>query len=119
MPKFAMDILHDLASQPGHNSLHPLLCGKRTTIDKALVILISSDRGLAGAFNINVVKHSLDYFGRFWLPNLVCYVGRKGRDMLYRRKMKIIADFSQYSDSAYFFGLCSDREFVGGLLPSR
>jgi F-type H+-transporting ATPase subunit gamma len=109
--KHAMDILHDLASQPGHNSLHPLLA-ERSTLDNALVILISSDRGLAGAFNINVVKSSLDYFSEFKLPVEYITVGKKGRDMLYRRKKKIIADFSNIPSPPSFL----DCAPIGNLL---
>ncbi|MBI9049234.1 MAG: ATP synthase F1 subunit gamma [Anaerolineaceae bacterium] len=90
----ALDILHDLAGQPGHNSLHPLLA-ERTNIKNALVVLVSSDRGLAGAFNLNIVKYALNYFGQFKIPVSYVTAGRKGRDMLYRRKMKIVADFPQ------------------------
>jgi F-type H+-transporting ATPase subunit gamma len=90
----ALEILHDLANQPGHNSLHPLLA-ERSVISKALVVLISSDRGLAGAFNINIVKYATDYFDQFKIPVSYVTVGRKGRDLLYRRKKKIEADFPQ------------------------
>ena len=109
--KYAMDILHDLASQPGHNSLHPLL-SERKGIDKTLIILISSDRGLAGAFNINVVKHSLDYFAELGHPVEYVTIGKKGRDMLYRRKIKIIADFSNIPTPPTFL----DCAPIGNLL---
>jgi len=109
--RHAMAILHDLASQPGHNSLHPLLA-ERKSVDSALVILISSDRGLAGAFNINVVKHSLDYFADFKYPVEYVTVGKKGRDMLYRRKHKIIADFSHIPSPPSFL----DCAPIGNLL---
>ena len=88
----ALDILHDLARQPGHNNLHPLLA-ERSKLDSALVVLISSDRGLAGAFNINIVKYALDFFANSKIPIEYVTVGRKGRDLIYRQKKKIIADF--------------------------
>lgn len=90
----ALEILHDLATQPGHNSLHPLLA-ERSEIRNALVVLVSSDRGLAGAFNINIVKYATDYFDQFRIPVSYVTVGRKGRDLIYRRKKKIVADFPQ------------------------
>jgi F-type H+-transporting ATPase subunit gamma len=90
----ALEILHDLATQPGHNSLHPLLA-ERSEIKNALVVLVSSDRGLAGAFNINIVKYATDYFDQFKIPVSYVTVGRKGRDLIYRRKKKIVADFPQ------------------------
>lgn len=107
----AMDILHDLASQPGHNSLHPLLA-ERNNIDQALVVLISSDRGLAGAFNVNILKRCLDFVEALDVPVEYVTVGKKGRDMLYRRKKKIIADFSHFPSPPTFLDVAP----IGNLL---
>src|SRR5512136_2582827 len=53
-------LLH-LARQPGHQSLHPLLA-ERDSVRKVLVLMISSDRGLAGAYNVNILRHTLHEF---------------------------------------------------------
>ena len=57
-------VLLHLARQPGHTSLHPLL-SERSKVNKVLVILITSDRGLAGAYNINLVRHVLQKFENY------------------------------------------------------
>lgn len=97
----AWSVLVSLAVQPGHTSLHPLLC-ERKTINRVLVIMVSSDRGLAGSYNVNVLRNTLEFFDKFEQPvDYVC-VGKKGRDMLMRRKAKVIAEFSDLKDPVKF-----------------
>jgi F-type H+-transporting ATPase subunit gamma len=90
----ALQILKHLAMQPGQQNMHPLL-GQPDEIKNTLCILISSDRGLAGSYNVNIVRNTLHYFENFPTPVSFIAVGRKGRDMLVRRGKKVIADFSQ------------------------
>jgi F-type H+-transporting ATPase subunit gamma len=90
----AMQVLVHLAKQPGHQMLHPLLA-ERSDIRNTLCILITSDRGLAGSYNVNIVRKTLNYFEEFKTPVSYVAVGRKGRDMLVRRRKKVVADFSQ------------------------
>jgi len=104
-------LLVHLARQPGHTSLHPLLAG-RSEVKKILVVLISGDRGLAGAFNANIVKDTLDHFRNF--PAQVSYiaVGRKGRDMLLRRRREVIAEFSDIPIAPSFASLSAVGHLV-------
>jgi F-type H+-transporting ATPase subunit gamma len=97
----AWQVLLDLAMQPGNNSLHPLLV-ERDKIDNILVIMVSSDKGLAGSYNMNVLRNTLEYFDQFEVPvDYVC-VGKKGRDLLLRRRIRVIADFSEINDPVVF-----------------
>src|SRR5512140_2721178 len=50
----ALKVLIHLARQPGRNSLHPLLT-ERPAVRRALIVMISSDRGLAGGYNTNIL----------------------------------------------------------------
>ena len=77
-------MLTHIAGQPGHTSLHPLLAS-RPEIKNTLVVLISSDRGLAGAYNANIVRFVLQQFGDHPVPVQYVTVGRRGRDILLRR----------------------------------
>lgn len=97
----AWDTLIHLASQPGHRSLHPLLA-ERETVRKTLVLLISSDRGLAGAYNVNIVRETLHVFNSSPVPVIYVTVGRKGRDMLLRRRKSVLAEFSGLSAAPSF-----------------
>jgi F-type H+-transporting ATPase subunit gamma len=89
----AWQVLVNLARQPGHTSLHPLLA-ERTEVRKVLVLMISSDRGLAGAYNVNILRATLNHFADFQQPVSYVTVGRKGRDLLMRRRKDVIAEFS-------------------------
>src|SRR5215475_5430729 len=80
----AMEMLSNIASanQSGP-PLHPLLT-KGTNTSTVTIMLITSDRGLAGAYNANitrVARHFASQLGRTvrWVA-----VGRKGRDALIR-----------------------------------
>lgn len=100
----AWKVLVHLARQPGHASLHPLLT-ERKTVNKVLVVLISSDRGLAGAYNVNIIRHTLLHFNPFESEVSYVTVGRKGRDMMIRRRKKVIAEFSDLPAAPTFANL--------------
>ncbi|MEW6180106.1 MAG: ATP synthase F1 subunit gamma [Chloroflexota bacterium] len=89
----AWDVLVHLSRQPGRKSLHPLLAD-RDEARKDLVVLVTSDRGLAGAYNVNVVRHTLLAMRDHDVPAVFVTVGKKGRDMLIRRRRPVIAEFS-------------------------
>ena len=89
----AWKVLVHLARQPGHASLHPLLA-ERPEVRKVLVLMISSDRGLAGAYTVNILRSTLHHFDAFTQPVSYVTVGRKGRDLLLRRRKDVIAEFS-------------------------
>lgn len=91
--KKAWEVLVHLSRQPGRRSLHPLL-EDRENAKKDLVVLVTSDRGLAGAYNVNIVRHTLIAMREHDVPAVFVTVGRKGRDMLIRRRRPVIAEFS-------------------------
>lgn len=97
----AWKVLVHLALQPGGNKLHPLLT-ERLQVNNVLVLMVTSDRGLAGAYNVNIVRETLETFRNFEQPVSYVTVGRKGRDMLARRRRDIIAEFSNLPSPARF-----------------
>lgn len=97
----AWKVLLHLARQPGHKSLHPLL-SERFPIKNVLVVMVSSDRGLAGSYNVNVLRNTLFYFDQFEQPvNYVC-IGKHGRDMLIRRRANVVAEFTDINSPVTF-----------------
>jgi len=73
---------------------HPLLATR--PVHKAELVLLSSDRGLAGGFNSNVLRRAQ----RFMVENADRYgeiqistIGRKARDAFRARKMPVRKDF--------------------------
>lgn len=89
----AWQVLTHVAQQPGRQSLHPLLT-ERPNPKSALAIVITSDRGLAGAYNTNVIRFIGQFFDHYRLPVKYIAVGRKGSDLLARRRKPLLADFS-------------------------
>ena len=89
----AWQVLRHVAGQPGRDALHPLLTN-RSEVKKTLVILLSSDRGLAGAYNTNVIRYNMQKFGDYKTPTQYITVGRKGRDLLMRSGGHVMAEFS-------------------------
>jgi F-type H+-transporting ATPase subunit gamma len=89
----AWQVLKHVAEQPGRESLHPLLA-PRTSVNNTLVVVVTGDRGLAGAYNSNVIRFTAQRFDRHPVPVKYIAVGRKGRDLLIRRRKNVIAEFS-------------------------
>ena len=51
----AWQVLQHIAGQPDRSTLHPLLV-KSSAVNRIIAIVISGDRGLAGAYNSNVIR---------------------------------------------------------------
>jgi F-type H+-transporting ATPase subunit gamma len=63
---------------------HPLLARRPET--NVLLIVVTGDKGLAGAFNTNILKAAMRFIGTKQDKNIeIETIGRKGRDFLRRR----------------------------------
>jgi F-type H+-transporting ATPase subunit gamma len=92
----AFEILNNLASQQDVG--HPLLTA-REEIKNSALILITGDRGLAGAYNANIVSRAEAFVKALPTPCAVITVGRKGRDLMIRRGYNVVATFENIPDS--------------------
>jgi F-type H+-transporting ATPase subunit gamma len=114
----AWQVLNHIAGQPGRETLHPLL-RTRSKIDNVLVVMISGDRGLAGAYNSNILRYTLQRFNKSKAHVKYVAVGRKGRDLLFRRHKNILAEFSglpaapSFADVSAIGRLAVDEFLVG------
>jgi F-type H+-transporting ATPase subunit gamma len=97
----AWQVLTHITNQPGSLNLHPLLT-PRASPKNALVIVMTADRGLAGAYNTNIIRYVLQHFGNYHLPVKYITVGRKGRDLLLRLRKPVLADFSNLPSTPKF-----------------
>lgn len=86
-------LLNVQASSTSGESLHPLLT-EREEINTIMIVLVTSDRGLAGAFNANIIRVALRFAHRMNKPVKFVTVGRKGRDAMLRAGQEVVADFS-------------------------
>jgi F-type H+-transporting ATPase subunit gamma len=114
----AWQVLTHIAGQPGRENLHPLLT-RRPEIRNVLVLVVSGDRGLAGAYNTNVIRFVTQRFEHFAVPVRYIAVGRKGRDLLMRRRKQVIAEFSNLPAAPSFadvsaIGRITVDEFLKG-----
>ena len=114
----AWQVLTHIASQPGRENLHPLLT-RRPRVRNLLVLVVSGDRGLAGAYNTNIIRCVNQRFGTSETPVRYIAVGRKGRDLLIRRRKQVIAEFSNLPAAPSFadvsaIGRMAVDEFLKG-----
>ncbi len=86
------ETVSDMIAKSGQMS-HPFL--QKSKSDKKAVITITSNRGLAGGYNSNIVK-MVSKDERFNKEDTVIYaVGIKGRDSLSRQGYTIAGDYSE------------------------
>ncbi|MBO9386067.1 MAG: F0F1 ATP synthase subunit gamma [Thermomicrobium sp.] len=78
----------------------PLL--QRRPVKRIQLILVTSDRGLAGALNTNVIRRAVDFMTRERSEPIehfdIVAIGRKGRDFLVRYGWPMIAEFTRITD---------------------
>jgi F-type H+-transporting ATPase subunit gamma len=87
-----IEVLGELASRTDEDFSHPLLDARGD--ERYLVVLITADKGLAGAFNTNLIKAAQSFMRQHegkaieMLP-----VGRKGRDFFRRRGVPFVDEY--------------------------
>jgi len=93
------EVLADLAAVLGADE-HPLL--SRREGGKRLLVLITSDRGLAGPLNTNTIRFAARTITEHQGDLAVVSVGRKGRDAMRRARVPLEAHFAGYGDRPAF-----------------
>jgi F-type H+-transporting ATPase subunit gamma len=93
------ELLADLATVIGGDE-HPLLA--RRAEGKRLIVLITSDRGLAGPFNTNTIRYTAQEITENSGDLAVVTVGRKGRDAMRRARVPMEAHFEGFGDRPTF-----------------
>lgn len=79
-----IEVLGELASRTDENFHHPLLDERGD--ERYLVVVITADKGLCGAFNTNLIKAAQAFIRQHSEKKIeVLAVGRKGRDFFRRR----------------------------------
>src|SRR5712692_395344 len=74
------------------NPTHPLMA--RRPEEKLLVLVLSGDRGLCGAFNTNVLRRAQQFFREHRANSLeLIPIGKKGRDALRKQNWKLAAEY--------------------------
>ncbi len=100
----AWEVLAFLASQmPAEEPPHPLLTYR--SVNTIGLLLITGDRGLAGAYNHNVIRLATEFIGEATSPVKLVTVGRKGRDFMLRYGGDIVAEFTGIPDQPAFIDI--------------
>lgn len=89
----AWEILLNVQNASKGAVAHPLLL-ERPEVKNILVVVITSDRGLAGAYNANILRVVDRFAARMNRSASYVTIGRKGRDTLIRAGKKVVAEFS-------------------------
>ena len=93
------EVLADLAAVLGGDE-HPLLAKREG--GTRLVVLITTDRGLAGPLNTNTIRFAAREITESEGDLTVVTVGRKGRDAMRRSRVPIAAHFAGFGDRPTF-----------------
>jgi F-type H+-transporting ATPase subunit gamma len=110
------EVLADLAAVLSAED-HPLLAsydgGKR------LIVLITTDRGLAGPLNTNIIRFAAREITEHPGDLAVVTVGRKGRDAMRRSRVPLEAHFAGFGDKPSFADVLPlarlvTEDFLGG-----
>ena len=96
------EVLMSLASR-ANPSAHPML--EVRPVQKALLILITADRGLCGAFNTNLNRRAEAFVKEMKAKSIqvdLINVGRKGNDYFRRRQVEIAEKFVNVMNQVSF-----------------
>ncbi|MEK6719199.1 MAG: ATP synthase F1 subunit gamma [Chloroflexota bacterium] len=93
------EVLADLAAVLGGDE-HPLLA--RREGGKRMVVLITTDRGLAGPLNTNTIRFAAKEITESSGDLAVVTIGRKGRDAMRRARVPLEAHFAGFGDRPSF-----------------
>ena len=86
------DVLGDLSARIGDEFSHPLMDARGD--ERYLVVLMTADKGLAGAFNANLIKAGQQFLRDNTGKTVeMMPVGRKGRDFFRRRSITFTAEY--------------------------
>jgi F-type H+-transporting ATPase subunit gamma len=87
-----LEVLGELAAHTDEDFHHPLLDARAD--ERYLVILITADRGLCGAFNTNLIKAAQAFVRENAGKTIeMLPIGRKGRDFFRRRSMTFVNEY--------------------------
>lgn len=90
-------LIHLASAAESYTRESPFFCGY-SNVRRLAMLLISSDRGMVGTYNLDIIALATDLCYRSSSPVEVITIGKIGRDAMLRQGFRIHADFSQLSD---------------------
>ena len=88
-------ILQDVIGSSGGAARHPLMANR--PVKRIALVLVTSDRGLCGAFNAGIIREAQRFYQEQSVPVDLITIGRKGREHFQRLEANIVQQFPQPS----------------------
>jgi F-type H+-transporting ATPase subunit gamma len=85
----------------GAGANHPLLA-QRTGTPTVAYVVISADRGLAGSYNVNLIRKAQTAMKEDPRPLKLVTIGRKGRDFFKKRGIEPVLEFTAIGEEPSF-----------------
>jgi F-type H+-transporting ATPase subunit gamma len=114
------EVLGSLAERAGEEAANPLLTQKEV-VKKAHIVLCTSDRGLCGGFNVNLIKKAENFLEEKKAQGMeVSFTafGKKGRDWLRKSKLQMEDEYLGIVGSSFAFSVASNagNKLIRGFL---
>src|SRR5205085_9076220 len=91
---------HLLGRMEGEEN-HPLF--KKREGSRRALLMVTSDKGLCGAFNTNLIRETIRYIQKHGAQNVSLFiVGRKGRDYFRRSGFAVAKEYAQIFNALGF-----------------
>jgi F-type H+-transporting ATPase subunit gamma len=114
------EVLGSLAERAGEEAANPLLVQKEEAKNVHL-ILCTSDRGLCGGFNLNLIEKAEDFIEEKTAQEMsVSFTafGKKGRDWMRKNRFQIEDEYLGVVGSSFSFNIASSagKKLINGFL---
>jgi F-type H+-transporting ATPase subunit gamma len=97
-------------TESADGAAHPLL--EQREGPRRQIVIITADKGLAGAFNSNIIRRSLDVVRSSNAPDVtLVVVGRKARDFYRRRTYNVARDMVGFWDRLAYEHACELADY--------
>jgi len=90
----AWELVKNLAAKTD-SKYHPLL-HQKTKVSKIALVLVTSNRGLCGGFNTQIINRTLEYIKKDNAGGIdLVVLGKKGANFMAKRGIRIVAEFDK------------------------
>ncbi len=109
--KYALELISNLAKIPGVR--HPMLAGEiETTSSKELIVVISSNKGLAGAYNSNIGRALAQYKKTTKAEIETITIGRFAEKASRQNQLNVVASFIKFNEKTRSEELLVVRDMI-------
>lgn len=86
----------------GAGADHPLLAKREGGSGAVAYVVVTADRGMAGAFNVNVIRAAAAAMNADPRPQKLVAIGRQGRDYFRKRGVEPVLEFTGFGEEPSF-----------------